>query len=319
MKHTRTLTTAFALLLIAGSGLAAAGPEKEKSKDKDLLRGPKVVNNDRTTNRVRKDSMQDQRKHQDSMKVSDKELNRPISVREILGAIRQLQSPKAEVALNLTDEQRNQISEINTELRTAMRKFQEEHKNEFQAMRQRARPGTPPADGADKNRQRDHKPVEPANRDRPQKGQRAQRGQDAQNAQDRPDALSGQRPAQNDRAMKMREKLRDMIENSPPNKEALAKLRTVLTPEQFKLVRSHIHKTRAEIAPDGQRPGQMQRQRTDRQDDAQGRRRGNDAEDAHPERPARRRINADRVNNNGQRDAKNSKRTKDNKPPLDDD
>jgi Spy/CpxP family protein refolding chaperone len=299
MKRSRTLTTSFALLMISLSGLAAAGPDhKEKSKDKDLLRGPKVVDTNTTTQRHRKEMMQDQPDRQNAQRDANAKRDHALGFRDYILALRQLQNPNAQNVLNLTDAQRDQIKMIMQEQRTAMEAFKEEHQEQFKKMREQGRSTT------DQKQPRGDRPAIESD-DQSKQGKRGNRNQ--KQLRENPNAQ--QRRPQGDRSMQARDKLRQFIENAPPNTNALAKIRQVLTQDQKDIIKAHIRKNRAERAQNGQRPNQAQRQR-----------RANDNANPNTDHPtARRRMNNERVNNEGKRDAQRGKRTKGDKPPSDDD
>jgi len=290
MKRSRTLTTSFALLMISVTGLAAAGPDhKEKSKDKDLLRGPKVVDTNTTTQRNRKEMMRDQPDRQNAERGANAKRDHALGFRDYLLALRQLQNPNTQNVLNLTNAQRDQIKMIMQEQREAMVAFKEEHQEQFKKMREQGRSTT------DQKQPRGDRPAIEAD-DQSKQDKRGNRNQ--KQLRENPNAQ--QRRPQGDHSKQARDKLRQFIDNAPPNTNALAKIRQVLTQDQKDIIKAHIRKNRAERAQNGQRPDQAQRQR-----------RANDNDNPNADRPAaRRRMNNERINNTGKKDARRDKPSK---------
>ena len=277
MKMHRTITTSLAFLIISASGIAIAGPESKEHKDKDLLKGPAVVNNDTTTRNNRPmDSRMDP--ETDSMKDKDHRAPPPM-YRDYLFALRQMTRGQ-DNPLNLTDAQHDQILTIMREHREAMKAFQEKNRDRMRQMREQA--------GNRKDEMSQKKPDE-----------------------ERQTIEQDHRP-QRDRVRQGDDKLRAFIDNAPPNKEALAKLKQVLTPEQMHTLKTHIRKLQRErrqrlIQRPDQRPDRVERPRreseleTDRQ------------------RTPRKRVDRDRVRDTSKENTQRSKRDKKDKPGSDDD
>jgi len=224
MKRTHTLT--MILALTATSGMALAGPEAQKksSDDSTVLRGPKVDHS--TTRKDRDEPAMNGDNDRDMMKAHDQ---RPLTMREIGGALRQLSNNRDGNALDLSEEQRAEIKEITMQLREDMREFQEANREQFMKLREEAA-------AERKNNAEQAKNNEP---------------QDRNARQEKP--MQGQNKAG--------EKLRSFIENSPPSKHAIARIKEVLTPEQFVIVSEHAKTSRQQMA---------QRVRESRRDAAPG-------------------------------------------------
>lgn len=203
MKRNQTLS--MILMLTAASGMAFAEPEKKQSEDTDLLRGPKVVDSSTPTNKESDDSM-----------MQDKEVdNRPITMRELSGAIRTLSSEKSGNRLGLTTEQENQIKVVTAKFREDMQAFQKENRDKIREMRSKIN-------------------KEASDRREKMREQREAGGDDERAQNQRPQVEQSETA----------KKLREMIENSPASKAALASMKKVLSEEQLQLVEKTVKKTR---------------------------------------------------------------------------
>tara|TARA_R110002072_G_scaffold42064_4_gene117489 strand:+ start:48061 stop:48897 length:837 start_codon:yes stop_codon:yes gene_type:complete len=255
-QATRTLSATFAVLIIAASGLAGAAPEDKKSRNKELLRGPRVTHTD-STNSSRDQMDRDEpmqlreratKRTGDKRELSQADQARPISVREYLGALRQLQRPNGEGASSLSETQREDIRAIMSDHRDATQKFMEENKEKLESMRERAQE-------ARKNAQADG---------------------DAEPTEE-----------QREKARAFQEKMRSFMENTPANKEAMTKIKAVLSADQLATLEKQIKENRSKQAQ-GQRPnrdmqgepGMMER----------------DGQAANRERPQRRQLNRENLN-----------------------
>jgi Spy/CpxP family protein refolding chaperone len=132
-----------------------------------------------------------------------------------------------------------------------------------------------------------------------------------------------------DRADEAREKLRDFANNAGPTRDALAKLKQVLSPEQQSTLKSHIKSARKQRAENAQRPNQDRparrpnsatRSRNLQSDAPQSDRRRTQADRPQTDRPqpnrkrSRRKVDSDRVNNTGPKSDRVNKRNKKSKP-----
>ena len=275
----RTLTTSFALLILAASGLASAGPEKTEKTEKDVLKGPKVVSTD-TSDSATKDSMTSTDKQMDPAEELKKN---PILFREYISALKG--SKNKNDALQITDQQQEQIAAIMKDHRQAMADFQEANRDQIREMRDRMQ--------AENNRAQkessENKPAIEKSKDK--------------DAQDDKQADRPARQAPNDRNMQAREKLRAYIDNAPPNKEAISKLKQVLNPEQFSAVDNHVLAMRARVQENANRPTRARPGAEDGSDEA---------------RPARRRMNPDEAQPTGDKEARNRKGARGDRPEKDD-
>ncbi len=291
MNIQRTLTASLALLIISASGLAAAGPEKKEKRNKDILRGPEVTQTTTSQPDRPADSMKDQadRPGKANQKGKDR-ANHPITFRDYQLAIRQLTNKRAAQALNITDDQQAQIRTIVQEHRQAMQAFLEEHKDKIAKMRQiikqsREQQGSPAKDPSSA--------LEPANNAQQGKGQKSNK--------------------QTPQAIQAREKLRNFIDSAPPNKQAIAKLEKVLTPDQLDALKSHIQSTRARRA---NRPDQSQRsrgrsdQRREQRKDQGGAQEEQDRTRTDRPNTHRREVNPNRVTNTGKKNTRRGKPSK---------
>jgi len=259
---TRTLSASFAALIIAASGLAGAAPEDKKSRNKELLRGPRVTHTDSTN------SSRDQMNRDKPMEINERATrgtskkknadraaqDRPISVREYFGALRQMQNPRGEGASALSESQREDLRAIMSDHREAMQKFMTENKEKIDKMRERVQE-------ARKNAQTvgNAKPTE----------------------------------EQREKARAVQERMRTFMENAPANKEAMTKIKTVLSADQFAALEKQIKANRSNRAQgqrlgdrmtDRERPAHKIKDATDRQERADKR-----------ERPQRRQINREQL------------------------
>lgn len=265
MKRNQTLS--MILMLTAASGMALAAPEKKQSDDKDLLRGPAVVDST-TTN---KDS--DNWDSDDQMmkpQLSEEAASRPIVMRELVAAIRTLSSERSGNQLNLSPEQDSQLKVITEKFRTDMQAFQQENRDTIRELRDKV--------NAEAREQRAKM--------RKEREANAEKGEE-DNAEER------QAPQQSEHARKLRE----LIENSPASKTAMASIKKVLSEEQMTLVKETIMKTRERgMGNRAVRPG-------------------SESEDGMERETPRRQIDGDRVRpeQRRQRDQKNK-----NDKPIDD-
>lgn len=264
------LTASLALVIIAASGLASAAPEKKQKRDKDVLRGPDVTTTDRPTkHRDNMDTMDNTNPMTDRIDKADKQANRPIIYRDYLLALRQMKNSNA---LDLSRSQQEQVKKIAADHRQAMKDFQEQHRDKIKEMRAEMK--------AEREAQKDARPdqstIEPADR----KAQAGERGAQA------------------------REKLRNFIDNAPANKEALSKLKQVLSTEQQTMLKAKVNEARARRASQGGENGQRP--------DRAKRERGDDSENARTtgKRPAQQSINPDNVQRSNNKNTKKSKRGK---------
>lgn len=113
-----------------------------------------------------------------------------------------------------------------------------------------------------------------------------------QAAGDRSNKESTDDKQSNDRNMEAREKLRAFIDNAAPNKEAISKLKQVLTPEQMTALDGNILKLRARVKEGANRPARARQGAEDGSDEA---------------RPARKRMNPDEAQPTGDRPARTRK------------
>ncbi len=264
------LTASLALVIIAASGIAGAAPEKKQKRDKDVLRGPDVTTTDRPAkHRDKMDTMDNADPMTDRIDKSDKQARLPIIYRDYLLALRQMKNSNA---LELTQSQQEQVKNIATDHRQAMKDFQEQHRDKIKAMREEMR--------AARDAQRDARPdqsaIEPADR----------------------------KPQASDRGMQAREKLRSFIDNAPANRDALSKLKQVLSAEQQTMLKAKVIEARAKKAANAGQSGQRQ--------DRARRERGDDSEKTSPsgKRTTRQSIDPDKVERSGNKNAKRSKREK---------
>ncbi len=260
-QTTRTLSASFAVLIIAASGLAGAAPEDKKSRNKELLRGPRVTHTN-STNSSRDQMDRDEpmqlreraTKHSgDKRELSQAAQDHPISVREYLGALRQLQRPDGEGASSLSETQREDIRAIMSDHREATQKFMTENKEKIDKMRERAQE-------ARKNAQADGEPTE----------------------------------EQREKARAFQEKMRSFMENTPANKEAMTKLKSVLSADQLATLEKQIKANRAKQAQ-GQRPNNRMGERERPSRDMQGEP-GMEKNATKRERPQRRQLNRENLN-----------------------
>jgi hypothetical protein len=207
-----------AALVAASSSLALAAPDKKEKKEKDLLRGPKVTTTDSSSNS--KNSMMNQSEKspaQKGAKNGDQQKARPISFRDYQGALRALSRSADGNSMGLTDSQSEQIKSIMADHREAMKAFQEEHKDTIATMRQQMK------DIAEQRKK------ESATRD------------SAMEASDK----SEEKAQRDARARQIQSKLRNFIDNAPPNKESLNKLKQVLSADQATMLNAEVKKIRA--------------------------------------------------------------------------
>lgn len=308
MNLQSVITTSLAFLIISASGLAAAGPEKKDKSDKDVLRGPRVVTTSPNQPSNSRDAMNDKRDNSDKMSTDDAQASRPIVFREYLGALRQLQGTGDTQTLSLTEDQKEQVRKIAQDHRQAMTAFQEANRDRIREMRESMRPDSP---NQQKETQRQRPTIESQDqsnqRDKKQGDKQANKQENNQgNKQGRQ-----QSEQQRQRGAQMREKLRNFIDNAPANKEALTKLKAIISADQLAALDAHIHKARAQRGANNQRPDQTQPRRArpgaaERQDESK-------TETNRPRAP-RRQIDRDQTENSGNKGSQRGKRSKNASP-----
>lgn len=247
----RNQTTSLMLLLAAAAGLAAAGPEEGDKQDKSLLKGPQVrqtaprqsnpaltdatepAMNDMTSkpSKATPDDQGGQNKDADADHPKAPTLEQqPAMFREYVMAIRGLNDRQVDPAAALTDAQRRDLREIMMTNRTEIRQFQTDNREKLRALRQAA------GLGADQRARSDAaQPGDP-----------------------------GLSPEQ---AAKGREALRHFLETAPPNIEALAKIKRLLTDDQNKLVSEQIMVMRQRNLDKANEPQGRDAKRRDRSGD----------------------------------------------------
>ncbi len=305
---TRTHSTSLIILLAAASGLAAAGPDEGAKQDKDLLRGPRVVDSPNAkpgdAPATAPDPMSDR-----SMRPAIED--RPLLFSEVARTLRQLDA-QGEGTLHLTDAQRSDLRKIMIENRRKIREFQQEHREQFRKLREAARPQGRPGAGSegapDQKRPADatDRPLRAADPHPDNASPKTQNTESKNPETRRPETRS---PAP-DRAAQAREKLTRFLETAPANREALDKIRKLLTPEQNETLRQHILAERQRMHEQGRRPGAPA-----------GVRRPGDGQNSAP-RVQRRRMDRDRVNDAQPHDKdqnKNQDKPARDKPAGDDD
>jgi Spy/CpxP family protein refolding chaperone len=229
MKRMQPFTTIALIAATAGMAMAVTAPEKTKTDDKDMLHGPKVVTSTTTQSNDKDNNVEP------AMTMQGEHERTPVVMREIVTSIRILSSERAQAKLDLTDEQSEKIKAILLQYREDMRAFQEENREKMREMRDEA------------NKQNRERRAQDAEKDGNEKEAVEERGERAQRGQREARAES---PAA--------KKLRDFVDNNPASKKALKEIKSVLTPEQFKLVENQAHtmRQRAQQGRRGQDAGE---------------------------------------------------------------
>jgi Spy/CpxP family protein refolding chaperone len=233
MKRAQSLS--IIAMVIAASGLAIGAPEKTKENNKDMLRGPKVVTSTTTQSNDKDNNVEP------AMTMQGEHERTPVVMREIVTSIRILSSESAQAKLDLTDEQSEKIKAILQQYREDMRAFQEENREKMREMRDEANKQNRERRAQDAEKDGNEKEAVEERGERGERGERTQRGQREARAES---------PAA--------KKLRDFVDNNPASKKALKEIKSVLTPEQFKLVENQAHtmRQRAQQGRRGQDAGE---------------------------------------------------------------
>jgi len=242
MKRNQTLS--MLLMLTTAAGLAIAEPAKKESTDKDLLRGPSVNQTEETTEKARDLAELD-------IQAALKE--KPMELREVTLAIRNLGSDRARVSLGLTEEQNEKIKSITSKYREDIRAYQQENQTEFRALREAMR-----KEGQELRKQRE----------------------------EQKDAMSdtaSEKPQESEAARKLRE----FLANAPATKAAMKGIESILSEEQFELVKTHVVVSR-----------NRQQERGAQQRGNEGPRSGRRGMDSDEAQPQRRQRNSDRLRKN---------------------
>ena len=218
MKRMQPFTTIALIAATAGMAMAVTAPEKTKTDDKDMLRGPKVVTSTTTQSNDKENN------DEPAMTMQGEHERPPVVMREIVTSIRMLSSERAEAKLDLTDEQSEKIKAILQQYREDMRAFQEENREKMREMRDEA------------NKQNKERRAQNAEKDGNEKEAMEERGERGERAQ------RGQREARAESPAA--KKLRDFVDNNPASKKALKEIKSVLTPEQFKLIENQAQTMR---------------------------------------------------------------------------
>ena len=269
--HNRSVFTAsLALVIIAASGMASAAPEKNTKRDKDILRGPDVTSTTTNTQTTTSDSM----KPNDSMQsTTDAQTNRPVIFREYLLALRQMRNAQSGKSLSLSQEQQEQIKGLVKDHREAMKQFNENHKEEIRAMRDEIKA----TQGDDKENRPNHQVIEKSNK----------------------------ADMDSKRANPAREKLRSFVDNAPPNRAAINRLKGILSSDQQSLLKAKIVEFRAKRSQGDRKPNQSRQGNRPQRD-------GNQADRPQRDRTQRKDMDSDQAKR------EHKKRSKKNKeqPPL---
>ena len=254
---TRTNTISMLLTLTATAGLAMAQPAKKQSDDNDLLRGPDVVQSDSA-----KDQPRELTEEERQAKMQEMFKEHPIEMREMTVTLRSLGNRRADRnTLNISQEQDDQLKAIMQKFREDMRQFQQDNMVKIREMRD--------AMNKEARERREEAQKQAEKSDDPA---------DAMQEQGKDDAMSD-RPAP--REGEAARKLREFIASSPPSRNAIKSIKTVLSEEQFDMVQQHIFKTRMRIEQN-----RDARQGRNGEDDARRgpARRGVDADDVQQQR-----------------------------------
>jgi hypothetical protein len=131
---------------------------------------------------------------------------KPLLLRDYFSALKHSNRSDLGDKLAITNSQREQIKHIISEHQAAMKVFQSEHAAEIREIREKMKAAA--------------------------KERRANKQSDTNERGDKVD-------------QPMRDKLRKMIDNAPPNKQAVSKLKQVLSESQFELLTKSIHERRA--------------------------------------------------------------------------
>jgi gas vesicle protein len=239
MKRNQTLS--MLLMLTASAGLAIAEPEKKQTSDNDLLRGPSVTE----TNAPRID-----KEDRPEIDVEAELKERPMELREVTMALRNLESDRTPVSLGLTQEQRDEIKKITQQYREDIQAFQEANQPEIRRLR------------------------DEMNKEAKEMRERRQKDRDAEDAM----SEKGDKPREKPQEGKAAQKLRAFMASAPAVKVAMTSIKDVLSEEQYELVQKHVVVARHR-AQDRQAERGADRERPNR--------RGMDATDARPERKSR--------------------------------
>jgi len=152
---------------------------------------------------------------------------KPLLLRDYFSALKHANRSELGDKLAITDSQREQIKHIISEHQTAMKVFQNEHAEEIKEIREKMKAAA--------------------------KERRANMQSETNERGDKVD-------------QPMRDKLRKMIDNAPPNKQAVSKLKKVLSEGQFELLSQSIHEYRAKRSNQAAQREQGQRTRSARKD-----------------------------------------------------
>ena len=150
---------------------------------------------------------------------------KPLLIRDYFAALKHSKRGDLADKLALSKSQQEQISHITEQHRESMKVFQEKHADEIKAIRQK---------------------IKAAAKER--KANKNGATGDRNNKADQP----------------MRDELRKLIDNAPPNKHALGSLKKILSTEQFTLLTNSIHEYRAMRGKQAAQKKQGQRPRTAR-------------------------------------------------------
>ena len=197
MKRNQSLS--ILVMLTATAGLAIAQPTKQQSKEKDLLRGPAV------TDSATPDAEKRERPEVD-VEAALKE--RPMELREVSMAVRNLGSDRLQVSLGLTKEQNEKIQEITRQYREDIRAYQQENQAQFRKLREEMQA----------------------------EGKKAREKRQAEQGNEPMSDKAPERPQESAAARKMRE----FLANAPATKSAMKSIQGVLSEEQMDLVKKHV-------------------------------------------------------------------------------
>ena len=164
----------------------------------------------------------------DKMKSADKRASLPVTFRDYLAALRQL---KGSQSLELSKTQREQIKSIMKHHREAMEEFREQHEDLYEAVKKNGR-----------------KPLSSSANSKTKDG-----ASTSENKKSGPDKAT----------IQARKKLRQLVDNSPENAQAISNLMQILSPEQQSLLKKQVVVVRTKQAQRAQRPDQEKRQRPD--------------------------------------------------------
>lgn len=216
----RKYSLATLLLLTASAGLAVGAQDSKKSSDADLLRGPDVTESGTTTN---SDSSE-----KDAMTMEEEIDDRPIVMRELSVAFRNLQRAggSSSLKLDLTQEQKDGIREITMQFREDMKAFQEANAEKLEKLRDDMNAESWKIRESAKEREQERREMREA-------------GEDAKDASDekprRPETPAA-------------DKLRDFVEKSPANENARRRFKELLGEENWAVVTDYVMNQRGRIA-----------------------------------------------------------------------